>query len=308
MALLKILLSDLATLFPDAYLGKTANFSLFPTVTYNIIDSNTLRMNSFSNRSEQYNVQFSIFDNNADCVDLVDLQEEIEEILQNAVQSTRFVEIRKVNTIGPRYITHEKVYQIIDLYQITICAERVYSPINYIFTGLFDNDWELAQNYSPIGIPIETDNVLVSSLQTDDPFTGTLYCSTLNVSGALTIGGYISAVNTTFQNTASSDAVIYGNARCYWPEGERTLGGIVSGTITYDIYQWNSTIGGFPFSCKPLDVFDNGAWIVTTEDNQNYSIRSGDNFWQSVGTVPKWANSFELASFDTITVSAIKTN
>jgi hypothetical protein len=125
MSTLKTCLSGLAALFPDAHYGKATPFSLFPCVTYNIIGSNTTRIPSFTTKSETFQLQFAIYDDSADGIDLVDLEEEVQDTLEAALGTYGIEEIRKQSTIGPRYLQDQKYWQIISTYIVTVCRVNI---------------------------------------------------------------------------------------------------------------------------------------------------------------------------------------
>lgn len=126
MSLLKTFLIQMAETFPNATYGKASNFSLFPCMVYNMIGSNTTRANSYDSISEQFTFQISYFDDSENCEDIIDLQEETEDAFYVLKHTPGNIvrEIKKVSTIGPRYIRDQKYWQIIDTYQIMICGEE----------------------------------------------------------------------------------------------------------------------------------------------------------------------------------------
>ena len=134
MSKLKTLMIDLNTLVGgltsissnSISLGKNTPYSLYPCMSYNVINSNTTRMPSFSSRSETFQVQFSVFDDNASGTDLIDVDEELESALTNSIghSSNHFQEVSKQSMIGPRYLQDQKYWQLISLYNITICEEK----------------------------------------------------------------------------------------------------------------------------------------------------------------------------------------
>lgn len=54
-------------------------------------------------------------------------------------------------------------------------------PINYIWTGSTDGDYENPLNYTPNGIPTEIDTVEINDTATNMPTTGTLTCNTITL-------------------------------------------------------------------------------------------------------------------------------
>lgn len=55
------------------------------------------------------------------------------------------------------------------------------APVNYLWTGTIDGDYEKAGNYTPNGIPTSIDNVQIDDTYVNIPYIGALTCNTLTL-------------------------------------------------------------------------------------------------------------------------------
>lgn len=126
MSKLSTLIEDISNLFPEYQFGINSPGSIYPCVNFNIISSINTRCNSFNSSCETFQVQFSIFDKESDCFDLIDEEALIETTLKEStsLSGNNFVEVKKLGVIGPRYLQNDEFFQIIATYNITVGEEK----------------------------------------------------------------------------------------------------------------------------------------------------------------------------------------
>jgi hypothetical protein len=117
---LNLILSDF-----NAYLGTAPFTAAYPVVTFNMIASSTVDTVSpaFGDETESFRIQVSIFDDQEDCVRLIQTQAEIEEALKAGDWGDCKVRVKRLGSYGPVYIDQEKYWQFSKDYEITLCKE-----------------------------------------------------------------------------------------------------------------------------------------------------------------------------------------
>jgi len=109
----------------NGYLGTAPFTAAYPVVTYNMIASSTVDtvQAAFGDETESFRIQISVFDDQEDCVRLIEQQAAIEEALKTGDWGGCKIRVKRLGSYGPVEIADERYWQFSKDYEITLAKE-----------------------------------------------------------------------------------------------------------------------------------------------------------------------------------------